>query len=143
MTELSLEITRHIPHPPERVFDAWLNPKMLAKFMVPGPGVTIPEAKVDAKVGGQFLILMRVPEAGDLPHSGEYHVIDRANQLAFTWVSHNSAEDSVVTLNFVPKDGGTDLTLRHVRFPSEQSRDDHTGGWNRILDALAGLEVFA
>ncbi|WP_282064692.1 SRPBCC family protein [Aliiroseovarius marinus] len=143
MTELSLEITRHIPHPPERVFDAWLDPKMLAKFMIPGPGVTIPEAKVDPKVGGQFLIMMRVPEAGDLPHTGAYRVIDRPNQLAFTWVSQNSQEDSVVTLDFVPKDGGTDLTLRHVRFPSEQSRDDHNGGWSRILDALAGLEVAA
>ena len=37
MTDLSLEITRYIPHPPERVFDAWLDPKMLATFMVPGP----------------------------------------------------------------------------------------------------------
>ncbi|MCK0170166.1 SRPBCC domain-containing protein [Aliiroseovarius sp. S1123] len=141
MTELSLEISRHIPHPPERVFDAWLDPKLLAKFMVPGPGVTIPEAKVDPKVGGQFLIMMRVPEVGDLPHTGEYRVIDRATQLAFTWVSQNSQEDSVVTLDFAPKNGGTDLTLRHVRFPSEQSRDDHNGGWSRILDALAALEV--
>lgn len=143
MTELSLEISRHIPHPPERVFDAWLDPKMLAKFMVPGPGVTIPEVKLDAKVGGQFLIMMRVPKAGDLPHTGEYRVIDRPNQLAFTWASANSQEDSVVTLDFAPKDGGTDLTLRHVRFPSKQSRDDHTGGWTRILDTLAGLKVAA
>lgn len=136
MTELSLEITRHIPQPPERVFDAWLDPKMLAQFMMPGPGVTIPEVKVDAKLGGRFLIMMRVPNAGDLPHTGEYHVIDRPNQLAFTWASANSQEDSVVTLDFAPKDGGTDLTLRHVRFPTQQSRDDHTGGWTRILDAL-------
>ncbi len=103
--------------------------------------MTIPEAKVDPKVGGQFLIMMRVPEVGDLPHTGEYRVIDRATQLAFTWVSQNSQEDSVVTLDFAPKNGGTDLTLRHVRFPSEQSRDDHNGGWSRILDALAALEV--
>lgn len=141
MTELSLEITRHIPHPPEQVFDAWLNPDMLAKFMVPGEGVTIAEANVDATVGGQFLIMMRVPQVGDLPHTGEYRVIDRPNQLAFTWVSQNSQEDSVVTLDFAHKDGGTDLTLRHVRFPSEQSRDDHNGGWSRILNALATLEV--
>lgn len=136
MTELSLEITRHIPQPPERVFDAWLDPKMLAQFMMPGPGVTIPEVKVDAKLGGRFLIMMRVPKAGDLPHTGEYRVIDRPNQLAFTWASANSQEDSVVTLDFAPKDGGTDLTLRHVRFPTQQSRDDHTGGWTRIIDAL-------
>lgn len=136
MTELSLEITRHLPFPPERVFDAWLDPEMLAKFMEPGPGVTIPEATSDAKVGGNFLILMRVPEAGDLPHTGQYKVIDRPNQLQFTWNSQNSQEDSLVTLDFTPKDGGTDLKLHHVRFPSEQSRDDHNGGWTRIVETL-------
>ena len=136
MTELSLEIFRHLPHPPERVFDAWLDPKMLSKFMVPGPGVTVPEATSDAKVGGRFRILMRVPRAGDLPHVGTYQTIDRATKLAFTWESQNSTDNSVVTLDLVPKDGGTDLTLRHVRFPSEQSRDDHQGGWTSIMSML-------
>ncbi|MBT2132599.1 SRPBCC family protein [Aliiroseovarius lamellibrachiae] len=136
MTELSLEISRHLPHPPERVFDAWLDPKMLSKFMIPGAGVSVPEATSDAKVGGRFRILMRVPGAGDLPHEGTYQTIDRATKLAFTWESHNSMENSVVTLDLAPKDGGTDLTLRHVRFPSEQSRDDHQGGWTSIIAKL-------
>ncbi|WP_371168931.1 SRPBCC family protein [Aliiroseovarius sp. 2305UL8-7] len=137
MTELSLEINRHIPYPPERVFDAWLDPKMLSKFMIPGPGVTVPEASADAKVGGRFSIIMRVPEAGDLPHEGEYKVIDRAKQLQFTWESPASTvENSVVTLDLTPKDGGTDLRLHHVRFPSEESRDNHNGGWTSILATL-------
>ncbi|MCK8463712.1 SRPBCC domain-containing protein [Aliiroseovarius sp. S1339] len=137
MTDLSLEITRHIPYPPERVFDAWLDPKMLSKFMIAGAGVTVPEASADAKVGGRFKIIMRVPDAGDLPHEGEYRIIDRAKKLQFTWESHAStSENSVVTLDLKPKDGGTDLRLKHVRFPSEESRDNHTGGWTAILAKL-------
>ncbi|MCK0138558.1 SRPBCC domain-containing protein [Aliiroseovarius sp. F47248L] len=137
MTDLSLEITRHIPYPPERVFDAWLDPKMLTKFMIAGAGVTVPEATVDAKVGGRFSIIMRVPNAADLPHEGEYRIIDRAKKLQFTWESHAStAEESIVTLDLTPKGGGTDLRLHHIRFPSEESRDNHNGGWTSILAKL-------
>lgn len=136
MTELSLEITRHLPFPPERVFDAWLDPKMLSKFMIPGAGVTIPDATSDAKVGGRFNIIMRVPNAGDIPHQGEYKIINRATQLQFSWESPNSTDNSIVTLDFEPKDGGTDLRLHHLRFPSEQSQADHNGGWTSILAKL-------
>ena len=81
MTDLSLEITRAIPHPPEKVFDAWLDPAMLAKFMLPGPNMSVPEARSDAKVGGRFKIIMRAPEAGDLPHEGRIQG-DRSAQSA-------------------------------------------------------------
>lgn len=136
MTELSMEVTRHLPHPPEKVFDAWLDPVMLAKFMTPGPGMEVPEATSDAKVGGRFRILMRAPEAGDLPHEGEYLEIERPNRIKFTWVSPYSQENSTVTLDFNAANGGTDLRLHHVRFPSEESRDNHHGGWTAILASL-------
>ncbi|WP_299951808.1 SRPBCC domain-containing protein [uncultured Ruegeria sp.] len=136
MTDLSLEITRAIPHPPEKVFDAWLDPAMLAKFMLPGPNMSVPEARSDAKVGGRFKIIMRAPEAGDLPHEGEYKVIDRPNRLQFTWNSPYSQDDSTVTLDFMPTDKGTELRLHHIRFPSQESRDNHEGGWTSILAAL-------
>ena len=34
-TELKLEISRTIAAPREAVFDAWLDPEMLARFMTP------------------------------------------------------------------------------------------------------------
>ncbi|WP_421704052.1 SRPBCC family protein [Aliiroseovarius sp.] len=137
MTELSVEITRHIPHPPERVFDAWLDPAMLSRFMIPGAGVTVPEVTNDPTVGGRFRIIMRVPDAGDLPHEGEYRVIDRANRLQFTWVSPAStSENSLVTLDLSPNGTGTDLLLHHQRFPSQDSRDNHEAGWGAILATL-------
>lgn len=137
-TELQLECTRFIPASPEKLFDAWLNPDMLSRFMRPGENMSVPEAKTDPKVGGRFLIVMRAGDK-DLPHAGTYQTIDRPNRLAFTWESPMSPiEDSTVTVDFEPADGGTNVRLTHVRFPSEESRDDHKGGWGRILDTLAG-----
>ena len=54
-------------------------------------------------------------------------------------MSAYSQEDSEVTLTLVPRDGGTDLTLRHIRFPDEEVRNNHEGGWTLILQALDGV----
>ena len=136
MTDLALEVSHHYNHPPERVFDAWLDPAMLAKFMAPGPTMSVPEATSDARVGGRFRIVMHGEEAGDLSHEGEYLEIDRPNRLVFTWVSAFTLPDSTVTLDFAARDGGTEVTLTHIRFPSEESRDNHQGGWAAILAKL-------
>ncbi len=136
-TELRVDCDRVIAAPAEKLFDAWLDPERLASFMRPGEGVTVAEATTDAEVGGRFMIMMRVGEK-ELPHSGTYKTIDRPNRLAFTWESANSTEDgSTVTVDFEPAEGGTQVRLSHVRFPSEESRSDHEGGWARILDTLA------
>ena len=60
----------------------------------------------------------------------------RCKRLQFTWVSAYTQDDSTVTLDFTPNGSGTDLRLTHVRFPHEESRDNHEGGWTRILEAL-------
>ncbi len=136
-TELHLETSRVIAAPKEKLFDAWLDPNMLARFMMPGPNMTVPEAKSDAREGGRFLVVMRAGDQ-DMPHKGTYKTIDRANRLAFTWESpFSKLEDSVVTIDFTEAEGGTEVKLHHVRFESEESRDNHKGGWASILDALA------
>ncbi len=136
MPDLALDVTHTINAPPERVFDAWLDPAMLARFMIPGPDMSVPEAEVDARVGGRFRIVMRAGER-DMPHAGEYRVIDRPRRLQFTWESPFSMEGSTVTLDFAAVPGGTEVRLNHVRFASPESRDNHQNGWSRILAACA------
>ncbi|MBV7379760.1 SRPBCC family protein [Maritimibacter dapengensis] len=140
MTDLSLTVDRIIKAPQERVFNAWLDPEMLARFIIPGPGMTVPHAASDAREGGRFEIVMK---AGDdeIPHAGEYREIKPHERIVFTWESPFSVEDSTVTLTFDPVEGGTRVTLTHVRFPDKESRDNHEGGWNAILEALDGVMV--
>ncbi|QBX99781.1 SRPBCC domain-containing protein [Rhodophyticola sp. CCM32] len=134
-TDLELTTTRTISAPPEAVFDAWLDPALLTRFMTPNPDMTVPSAKTDPREGGRFEIVMRAGEQ-DIPHGGTYQVIDRPNRLVFTWESPFSTEGSTVTLTLSPSEGGTEVTLHHIRFPSEESRDNHAGGWAAILAAL-------
>lgn len=135
-TELKLEISRKFAAPREKLFDAWLNPTMLARFMTPGPDMTVPKAETDPREGGRFLVVMRAGDQ-DLPHAGTYKTIDRPKKLAFTWESPMSpVEGSTVTIDFDEVEGGTNVRLSHVRFPSAESRGNHEKGWGAILDAL-------
>ena len=136
MNELSVRLEKTIHAHIERVFDAWLDPEILSGFMLPMPGMPEPEIDIDAEVGGRFTILMHVGE-DIVPHSGTYLAIERPGRLVFSWESPYSADDSRVTLTFTSLgEQQTRVNLLHERFPNEDSRSDHEGGWKHILDKL-------
>ncbi|MEL6167618.1 MAG: SRPBCC domain-containing protein [Pseudomonadota bacterium] len=138
-TELRTETSRVIAASKEALFDAWLDPAMLAKFMMPASDMTVPEVTTDPREGGRFRVVMRVGER-DMPHEGTYKMIERPSRLAFTWESpFSSIEGSTVTLTFDDAPEGTKVTLTHVRFETEEMRDNHAKGWAAILDALAAV----
>jgi len=135
MTDLTMTTERTINASQKALFDAWLDPVMLQKFMTPGPDMTVPHAETDPKVGGSFAITMKAGDT-EIPHHGEYKEITPHDRLVFTWYGPSPAENSTVTLTFKPVAGGTLVTLRHDRFVNEESRDNHNSGWNSILAAL-------
>ncbi len=57
MKPLSLNVSKTINAPIEKVFDAWLDPIALSKFMLPMPIMPQPKVKIDPVQGGQFEIL--------------------------------------------------------------------------------------
>lgn len=132
----SLILERTIAASPQTVFEAWLDPEILGGFMKPAPGAGIARVEVDARVGGSFLVVMRVGEQ-EIPHSGEYLAIDRYRRLAFSWVSEAAGRDSRVELTFEPVGSdATRLVLRHQGLPSQPARTAHQGGWEHIVASL-------
>lgn len=139
MNDLSLQVSKTINAPIERVFDAWLDPAMLAQFILPMPGMTPPQVENDPVEGGRFTIIMQVGE-DKIPHSGSYLTVDRPNHLVFSWESPFSVDGSQVSLQFSAESAGTTrVELTHVKFADEEARANHEGGWGNILDALASL----
>ena len=137
MPELSLKVSRVIRAPIQTVYNAWLDPKLLAKFMLASDGMAIPHAETDAREGGRYTLIM---VAGDqeLPHGGEYKRLTPYTQIIFTWESPFSVDGSTVTLNFSEVEGGTQVELEHVKFLDEEARAGHEQGWVAILEKLAG-----
>lgn len=136
MTDLTLTVNKTIQAPITKVFDAWLDPSTLAKFILPMPGMPEPQVENENREGGSFTIIMQVGD-DKIPHTGKYLEIDRVNKLVFTWESPFSADNSTVTLNFSKiAENETRIELTHIRFLDEQTRSDHEGGWSNILDKL-------
>ena len=134
-TDLSLKVSRRIPAPASRLFDAWLDPKMLMKFICPDHGMGVKSAETDPKVGGKYSIVM-LADSGEIPHWGEYLEISPHQRLVFTWESAFSIPGSTVTLTFDEAEGETVVTLLHERFLNEEMRDNHEKGWTSILAHL-------
>lgn len=135
MNDLTLTVVRKINATPAKVFEAWLNPEMLRRFMMPAAGMSVANAVNDPREGGRFEIVMVAGE-NEIPHAGIYREISPHSRIVFTWESPYSVDDSTVTLDFQSIEGGTHVTLTHVRFANEETRDNHKGGWTGILEAL-------
>jgi uncharacterized protein YndB with AHSA1/START domain len=137
MTELSVNITKKIHAPIEKVFDAWLDPKMVSKFMRGLPDMAETDVEIDAREGGRFTFIMHLGDE-KIPHTGKYLEISRPDKLVFTWESQYSVVDnSTVTLNFTKIDDNiTNISLSHVKFIDEEARSGHEEGWGNVLDKL-------
>ncbi|MCZ6532249.1 MAG: SRPBCC domain-containing protein [SAR324 cluster bacterium] len=136
--DITLRITRTYPAPPERVYKAWTDLEELKKWFGP-KGTTVPEAELDLRVGGRYRITI-VESDGTHIVGGEYQEISPPHRLVFTWKWEHEPEDSpatLVTVEFVARDYGTELMLTHERFPSADVRDLHDQGWSGCLDGLA------
>lgn len=133
-----LVVRRKIHASAEELFDAWLDPQALAQWMLPAE-VTATAAKVDARVGGRYELLM-THSKGNVPHDGVYLTIDRPRTLAFTWNSpYTHGIETRVTVEFLSVPGGTEVVLTHDLLP-EKELAGHREGWTA---AIAELERFA
>lgn len=136
MSELTLNVSKTINAPIEKVFDAWLDPAMLVQFILPMPGMPQPQVENKAQQGGEFCIIMHVGE-NKIPHTGEYLEINRPEKLVFSWISPYSTDGSKVSIDFHEvNESTTRVELTHVRFIDEEARSDHEGGWINILEKL-------
>ena len=135
----SLEIKRFIKAPRDRVYRAWTDPAQLKEWWGP-EGVRTRNFVADAKVGGKYRWDLLNQEGEEMSVLGEYRELIPGKKIVFTWKWDDDDDwktfDSVVTIELSDRDGGTELTLRHEKLPSEASRDRHNEGWNSVIDRL-------
>ena len=136
---VQVRIVRPFQASPERVFDAWVDPQWIRRWMF-GPSVRDEEVlriANDARVGGTFSFLVR-RSAGEIDHVGTYLVLDRPRRLVFTWaIGQETAELSRVSIDIAPKGAGCELTLVHEMDPKWAEYAGRTeAGWSTMLGAL-------
>ena len=137
-----LNLVRHYPVAPEKVWRAWTDPEAIKRWWGPGtPHDPVSLAQLDVRVGGRFRIVFGGPKGTDHEVQGVYREVVPGRKLVFTWTWPNSTpeRESVVTIVFKATAGGTEIDFRHDRFFDEAARDGHQRGWS---GALAKLDEF-
>jgi uncharacterized protein YndB with AHSA1/START domain len=137
-----VRVSRRYTASAERVFDAWLNTDMVARwFVAPSQGQDeVVHLSVDARVGGTFSFVVR-RKGQELDHTGHYIEIDRPRRLVFTWGVREAAQaafdSSQVAIDITPLTTGCELTLTHDLHPAWAEYAARTeSGWTKILGAI-------
>jgi uncharacterized protein YndB with AHSA1/START domain len=131
-----VKVTRRLAASAERVFDAWLDPKAVGRWLFSTPAGKVVRVEIDAKIRGRYVIVDR-RDVGDVEHTGEYLEIDRPRRLVFTFaVPMYSTTSTHVSIEIVPLSASScECTLTHEGVYQEYASRTQEG-WTKILDGL-------
>lgn len=137
-----LALTREFAATPERLWQAWADPKEMVRWLGP---VEWPASQVEAdlRVGGAWRACLTARDGSDvLWQSGRYLDVNPPTLLRFTfrWDSPNHADagiDTTVTIRLESLPGRrTRLTLTQTGLTDDQSIGSHSYGWSSTLSRL-------
>ncbi len=151
---LDLVLERTIAVPPERVWAAWTEPKLLMQWFTPAPWKTV-AVDIDVRPGGRCVTTMESPDGDQYPNAGCYLQVEENRLLVFTSVMtedfrpvapSNGAGDLAFTarIEIAPSpDGGTRYRAiaMHADEDAAKQHSDmgFTEGWGAALDQLVTL----
>ena len=130
----AIRLTRDFEAAPERVFNAWLDPRIASRWLFATAWRPMTPARLDARVGGTFRFIERYR----LEHSGAYVLIVPPRRLVFTLSSTDRRPDSQVAVEVLPRKGGCRLTLNHAGVPQDEMAQTENR-WTGMLYGLATL----
>ena len=136
---LTIRLSHRFRATPERVFDAWLDPATVGRWLFATPTGKMVRVEIDPRVGG-FYTIVECRNGEDAVHFGMYLEIDRPRRLVFTLGAEKDSQamDPIV-IEILPTDTGGELTLTHTLQPKwAEYRDRTEQGWTSILEGLAG-----
>src|SRR3569833_623760 len=107
MTKLvSARITRRFHYPPERLFDAWIDPNVAGRWLFTSQMSETHTTELDVRVGGKWTITAR-RDGSDYTATGEYLESDRPRRRVFSFsMPLFSPESCTVTVEIVPAGDG-------------------------------------
>ena len=134
---IELEVRQLLTVSAERAFAAWTDPRELQQWWGP-QGVRCIGVEIDLRVGGRYRIGNELPDRNVVWIEGVYEVIDRPRSLTFTWSTNAGSPDiERVTVLFNAMSDGTEVIVRHVRIPDQETRLQHEHGWKGCLTGLS------
>jgi uncharacterized protein YndB with AHSA1/START domain len=145
----TLILRRVLNAAPERAFQAWTSPEHIQQWMRPEPGMVVPLARMDLRVGGKFRIQMQDPDGEYFTAVGEFREVEPPQRLVYTWdwekdgsgteFGEVEGKPSLITVEFLAMGERTEFVMTHTRFATVESRDSHAKGWAAAADSFAAF----
>jgi len=146
--DATLILRRLLKAPQELAFKVWTSAEHIQQWMCPDPGMVVPFASMDLRVGGKFRIQMKAQDGEFFTAVGVFREVKAPERLVYTWdfekdgsgteFGEVEGKESLVTVEFLNRGERTEMVLTHTRFASMESRDSHARGWDKILESFAG-----
>ena len=125
------------------------RPEHIQQWMRPEPGMEVPLASMDLRVGGKFRIQMKKPDGEFFTAVGVFQEVKAPERLVYTWdwekdgsgaeFGEVEGKPSLITVEFLKRGEQTELVLTHSRFATVESRDSHARGWSKIAESFANF----
>ena len=145
--DATLIVKRMLNAPPERAFEAWTSAEHIQQWMRPEPGMAVPLADLDLRVGGKFRIQMKSPDGEFFTAVGVFKEVKSPERLVYTWdwekdgsgaeFGEVEGKPSLITVEFLKRGKQTEFVLTHSRFATVESRDNHARGWDTAVESFA------
>ncbi|HEY3739195.1 MAG TPA: SRPBCC domain-containing protein [Bryobacteraceae bacterium] len=127
----AFKIIQEFDASPEKVFDAWLDPALIRRWMFAREEIFA--VKLDPKPGGKFSIIETSSE-GNVDHFGEYRKIERPSLLVFTLsVPLHFSGSTLVRVELSPRDGGCVMIFTQTGVSKEVTGE----AWEEMFMFLA------
>src|SRR5262245_10272661 len=131
----AIRVVRQFSAPPERVFDAWLDPRVAGKWLFATAWRPMASVAIDARVAGAFSLVDR-HDSEEVEYAGEYIEITRPRRLVFTLSSgHETRSVTRVLVEIAPLAAGCELVLTHQNVAPDRASQTEAR-WTGILYGL-------
>jgi uncharacterized protein YndB with AHSA1/START domain len=123
----ALAASVHIAAPPERVFDYFIRPEAIVRWMGD-------YARLDPRPNGEFTL-----DINGVPVRGRYLEVEPPSRIVISW-GHAGSDAlppgaSTVEVTLTPEQDGTTVRIVHSGLPEAEARQ-HAIGWEHFLERL-------
>jgi uncharacterized protein YndB with AHSA1/START domain len=139
----TLRVSRVIKAPPERVYQAFLDPDAMAKWLPPN-GFTGHVHKIDARVGGSYrMSFSTINRSWTQAFGGKFKELVPGKKIVhtdrFETDDPSQQGEMTVTILFTKVAGGTEINITQEGIPAGPSAEGAPVGWGQSLDNLQRL----
>ncbi len=138
-TQDTIVVEIDIDAPPERVFQAWIDPKQRLAWWGDDGAYRCDKMDSDLRIGGKWHTEGIGMQGQPFTVSGEYTRIEPSRVLGFTWNpswADPPMPETHVLIELVPTSSGTHVIVTHTGFVDATARAGHNQGWIRALGWL-------